>query len=271
MVAELSSLGTTGVEECEAELLAYFRADFATAALVAGLADVDRHISVSGPEPVPAADWEREWRSGLAPRCVAGLWIRPSWCAPAGLPELVIDPQQAFGSGEHASTRLALELLLETLRPGETLLDLGTGSGILALAALRRGAARAVAFDTDPIAIVNAAENRARNGLPLALYCGGLGALKKSARFDVSVANLLLHELLPCLPALAAHTRRALVLSGQLELERPRLDAAALPPDWVLVRERTEVQSGETWCARLLIHRDALQRSSNAPSVSSSA
>jgi ribosomal protein L11 methyltransferase len=272
LVAELSSLGTLGVEEREAELLAYFGASAgAETASVLGLADPERHISVSGPARVPDADWEREWRNGLAPRHIAGLWIRPSWCASAGEPELVIDPQQAFGSGEHASTRLALALLLEALRPGETLLDVGTGSGILALAGLRRGAARAVAFDTDPIAIANAAENRDRNRLPLALYCGGLEALSKRARFDVGVANLLLHELLPCLPALAARTRRALVLSGQLELERGRLAAALPGADWLCVRERTELQSGETWCARLLLHRDSLQPASSASSVSSSA
>ncbi len=259
LVAELSSLGTLGVEEREAELLAYFSADFADPAGVLALEDASRHISVSGPAPVEDADWEHEWRRGLLPRQIAGLWIRPSWCASAGEPELVIDPQQAFGSGEHASTRLALELLLATLRPGETLLDVGTGSGILALAALRRGASRAVAFDTDPIALVNAAENRARNGLPLALYCGSVEALARTARFDVSVANLLLHELLPCLPALAARTRRALVLSGQLELERARLAAALPESEWACVREATEIQSGETWCARLLIHRDARQ------------
>jgi ribosomal protein L11 methyltransferase len=271
LIAELSSLGTLGVEEREAELLAYFKAGSPDAQQVRALADPVRRISVSEATPVPDADWEREWRSGLAPRCIAGLWIRPSFCASAGEPELVIDPQQAFGSGEHASTRLALELLLGCLQPGDTLVDVGTGSGILALAALRSGAARAVGFDTDPIAIVNAVENRARNALPLALFCGGLEALSARARFDVGVANLLLHELVPCLPGLAARTRRALVISGQLELERARLEAALPNADWMCVREATEVQSGETWCARLLLHKDALQRSSSASSVSASA
>ena len=271
LVAELSSLGTLGVEERGAELLAYFASDGADAAGVSRLADPERHIAVYGPQAVPDADWEREWRSGLAPRCVAGLWIRPSWCAPAGEPELVIDPQQAFGSGEHASTRLALRLLREALRPGDMVLDVGTGSGILGLAALRSGARAALGFDTDPVALVNAAENRARNGLPLALYCGALEALAVHVRFDVGVANLLLHELLPCLPGLAARTRRALVLSGQLELERPRLEAALPRADWQCVRELSELQSGETWCARLLVHKDALQRSSSASRVSASA
>lgn len=271
LIAELSSLGTLGVEERGSELLAYFRPDQGEAARVPSLADPARHISVYGPEPVPDTDWEREWRSGLAPRQVAGLWIRPSWCASAGDPELVIDPQQAFGSGEHASTRLALELLLETLRPGESVLDVGTGSGILALAALRRGAGRALGFDLDPVALVNAAENRARNALPLALYCGPLEALAPRARYDVGVANLLLHELLPCLPGLAARTRRALVLSGQLALERARLEAVLANSPFVLLREATELQSGETWCARLLVHRDPRHESSSSASVSRSA
>jgi ribosomal protein L11 methyltransferase len=271
LLAELSSLGTLGVEEREAELLAYFRAADAPSPALAALADPARNISVYGPEPVPDTDWEEEWRSGLAPRRIGGLWVRPSFCASAGEPELVIDPQQAFGSGEHASTRLALELLLEALRPRESVLDVGTGSGILALAALRQGAGFTLGFDTDPVALVNAAENRARNGLPLALYAGPLEALAPSARFDVGVANLLLHELLPCLPALAARTRRALVLSGQLEHERARLDSGIPVGDWQLVHERTEQQSGETWYARLLLHKDALALSSSAPSVSSSA
>ena len=271
LIAELSSLGTLGIEERGAELIVYFRSDCAEAAEVGALADPARHISVYGPEPVPDTDWEREWRSGLAPRQIAGLWIRPSWCASAGAPELVIDPQQAFGSGEHASTRLALELLLGALRPGESVLDVGTGSGILALAALRAGAGRALGFDTDPVALVNAAENRARNALPVALYCGALEALSKRARFDVGVANLLLHELLPCLPGLAARTRRALVLSGQLALERARLEAALEHSPFILVREATEQQSGETWCARLLVHRDFLHASSSASKVSPSA
>jgi ribosomal protein L11 methyltransferase len=118
LLAELSSLGTLGVEEREAEMLAYFRPDGAGVSNLQALADPERRISVSGPERVPDADWEREWRSGLAPRLVAGVWIRPSFCASAGEPELVIDPQQAFGSGEHASTRLALKLLLESPRRG---------------------------------------------------------------------------------------------------------------------------------------------------------
>jgi ribosomal protein L11 methyltransferase len=264
LVAELWSLGTSGVEERPLEarpshiaLCAYFAAGAVPLAELRGLADAARGVTVADAEPVEERDWEVTWRAGLAPRRVGGLWVRPSFCASAGTPELVIDPQQAFGSGEHATTRLSLELLQEQLRPSDSLLDLGTGSGILGLGALRRGAARALGIDSDPVAIANAAENRAKNALPLALACATLDALAPSARFDVSVANLLLHELLPCLGALAARTRRALILSGYLARERGALDAALASSDWRLVRESSEIQSGDRWCARVLLHAAA--------------
>ncbi len=262
LLAELGSLGTSGIEErpgaapaSDVVLLAYFAADTAPHAELAALADPARAIAVHGPEPVPERDWEALWRAGLGPRRIGKLWVQPSFAESQGKPELVIDPQQAFGSGEHATTRLALGLVLDALRPGDSVLDVGTGSGILALGALRLGAGRALGFDSDPVAIANAAENRAKNGLPLALFTGTLDALAPAARFDLAVANnLLLHELLPCLDALAARARRALILSGYLAGERARLDGALHGSDWICVRESSEVQSGDRWCARLLHH-----------------
>jgi ribosomal protein L11 methyltransferase len=162
LVAELDSLGTLGLEERDGEagellVLAYFPAARADATRLERAARVDPRVRWGGCEPVPETDWEQTWRAGLAPRQVAGLWIRPSWCTSAGAPEIVIDPEQAFGSGEHATTRLALALLLEALAPGDTLLDVGSGSGILALGSLRTGAGAAVGLDLDPVACASAA------------------------------------------------------------------------------------------------------------------
>ncbi len=271
--AELHSLGTRGIEERpqpggrRLELLAYFLASAEVLERVHSLASRERAIRVRGPDRVPQADWEREWRAGLRPRRVGPLWIRPSWCASPGLPELLIDPQQAFGSGEHATTRLALSLLLETLQPGDRVLDVGSGSGILALGALRLGAAGACGLEIDRVACANARENARRNELSPQLVCGGLDALRADVRFEIAAANLLLGELLPCLPRLVRTASRALVLSGYLEGERARLDGALRDSGWQTVREEVEEQSGDRWCARLLGHARSLQSSSTSATV----
>ena len=271
--AELHSLGTHGIEErmrpgdAGPELLAYFDASEAQAPRVLALASNERAIRVHGPEPVPKVDWEREWRAGLRPRRVGALWIRPSWCDSMGLPELLIDPQQAFGSGEHATTRLALGLLLDTLEPGDRLLDVGTGSGILALAALRLGAAGACGIETDRVACANALENARRNRLPLQLVCGDVRALAAAARFEIVAANMLLHELLPCLPRLLRAASRTLVLSGYLEEERARLEQGLRESDWKTLREEVEEQSGDRWCARVLGHARFRQSSRTSAMV----
>lgn len=269
--AELHSLGTRGIEERalpeagRVELLAYFATGGTSYREVRALATPQ--VRVRGPERVPDTDWEHEWRRGLRPRRVGPLWIRPSWCASAGAPELLIDPQQAFGSGEHATTRLALQLLLEALEPGDRMLDVGAGSGILALGALRMGAGQACAVDIDPAACANARENAHRNRLALRLVCGGLECLNVSARFELAAANLLLRELLPCLPRLATAATRGLILSGYLESERPELERALADQDWRTLREQVEEQSGDRWCARQLVHARFLQSSSTSRSV----
>ena len=236
-------------------VLAYFAAAVADDAALAAAARVDPRARWLGSEAVPDTDWEQAWRAGLAPRRIAHLWVRPSWCETAGSPEIVIDPKQAFGSGEHATTRLALQLLLEALEPGDTLLDVGCGSGILALGALRCGARAAVGLDLDPIACANAAENQRLNALPLQLFCGTLDALAPAARFDLVVANLLWSQLEGCLPRLLELPRRALVVSGYLEAQRSGALPRLLGSGWERAAERDELQGGDVWCAVRLQRR----------------
>ncbi len=255
VIAELHALGTLGIEERpeQGELHAYFEPDPRIAARVLALANPERGIVVAPPERMEPVDWEQEWRRGLAPRQVAGVWIRPSWCESQGTPEIVIDPKQAFGSGEHATTRLALGLLVDALAPGDRVLDVGTGSGILGLAALRQGAARAVGVEIDPVACENAVENAERNGLALEVVCGDLDAIDPAARFEVGVANMILRELRECVPALLPRCTRAVVLSGYLEGERSRIEDLLAGTPWRTVRETSETQSGDAWCARWLV------------------
>ncbi|MBI3975810.1 MAG: 50S ribosomal protein L11 methyltransferase [Armatimonadetes bacterium] len=120
-------------------------------------------------EEVAEEAWASAWKTHFRPfRVGRRVLIVPAWEEPDGRPgEVVIrlDPGMAFGSGLHASTRLCLVLLEERLRPGGTVADIGTGSGILAIAAAKLGAARVTAVDHDPVAVRVAAANVAQNGV----------------------------------------------------------------------------------------------------------
>ncbi len=124
-------------------------------------------IALGPPHAVDPVDWGTAWRAGLAPRTIGRLTILPTWCAPpieAGA--LVrIDPETAFGTGEHGSTRGALRLLDRHLTAGAMVLDLGSGSGILAIAAVVLGARRAVGIENDGEAVPVAVRNAEQNGV----------------------------------------------------------------------------------------------------------
>jgi ribosomal protein L11 methyltransferase len=185
---------------------------------------------VTPPVPEPEVDWSTAWRSGLkaieiSPRLV----VRPPFAEFEPRPGqacVVIEPGQAFGTGSHDSTRLALELLdaLERGRiEGARTLDVGCGSGVLALAALALGAGHALGFDLDPLAVQAAAANARSNGreLHFQLFTGPLEAIT-GLQFDLVLVNLLRTELLPLSSGLARLTGSGgtLIASGLLASER---------------------------------------------------
>jgi ribosomal protein L11 methyltransferase len=260
-VAEAWAAGATGFEEREGprELIAYALAERGEA-VRAALVEALGAAAVGRVEAVPAANWSEAWKDGLraivvSPRLVVRPPFAPRALAP-GQRELVIDPRQAFGTGAHASTALALEGLDAALAQGGggSVLDVGCGSGILALAALALGAEQAVACDLDPIAAREAAENARANGLASGLlaFAGSLDALAPRG-FDLVLANLLRRELVALLPALTAVTRPgggALVLSGLLAHERAEVEAAlgGAGARVVGARERAD-ERGDRWLA----------------------
>lgn len=184
---------------------------------------------------VPDQDWVRATQSQFGPIRIADrLWIVPSWCTPPdpAAENLVLDPGLAFGTGSHPTTRLCLRWLVEALRRGESVLDYGCGSGILAIAAARLGAGAVVGTDIDPQAMVAASANAAANAvdvrflLPDALAAAGLPP------FDVVVANILANPLRLLAPALARRTAPGgrIVLSGVLDAQAD--EVAATYADW---------------------------------------
>lgn len=241
LAAEAYEAGAVGLEERDEPgaiaLTIYAPLERAEAVAAALRAQAAPAAQVHGPEPVPAGDWAEAWKAGLRATLVSPrLRIRPSFIEPSSDPaqaELVIDPGQAFGTGSHASTRLALEwidLLAPRLAAGVRILDVGCGTGILALAALRLSrATRGLALDLDPEAARAARANAGRNALSprLDVLCGPLGALRE-APFALVVANLLRIELLPLADEIASRTAAGgfAVLSGLLESERDEVERA---------------------------------------------
>ncbi len=137
---------------------------------------IEAPVLVSGAAPEPASRSEREAPSpGTARLPLPGLHVRPPWEPPSDRPdvrEIVIDPAQAFGTGAHATTRLCLELLLEVALRDDSrgpLLDIGTGSGVLAIAAAHLGFAPVVGLDNDPESVDAARANALVNGVEMAV------------------------------------------------------------------------------------------------------
>jgi len=168
--------------------------------------------------------WVEQWQRTLRPMPIGRrLLALPEGVNPPpghGRIVLSIPFGQAFGTGEHASTRLSLALLEEHLRPGEEALDLGTGTGILALAAVRLGARRAFAVDADPVAVAVARRtlrlNRVRRGVTLRRAAAA--AALAGRRFDFALVNIGARVIRDLLPALAqrARPRARIVLAGLL-------------------------------------------------------
>ncbi|HXH86650.1 MAG TPA: 50S ribosomal protein L11 methyltransferase [Nitrospira sp.] len=177
-------------------------------------------------QSMPNQDWNRQWAQSVKPLWIGRrIVIRPSWetvVLTTGQIEIVLDPKQAFGTGHHATTRMLVEWLEETIRGGEKVLDVGTGSGLLAMVALRLGASRALGIDNDPVAIDCAKEYARENrfGAELALDCG---TLDDDSVFDLVVANLDRQTLLQLAERLSASTGSSLLVSGLLLDQRAEI------------------------------------------------
>lgn len=175
-------------------------------------------------------DWVRATQAQFAPQCIAHrLWIVPSWHeAPRAGIVLRLDPGLAFGTGSHPSTRLVLEWLARELAPGARVLDYGCGSGILAIAAAKLGAARVDAADLDPDALAVTGANARANHAGIGVFAPG--RLPPGA-YDVVLANILAQPLIVLAPLLAARTQAGgrIALSGILEAQAEEVAAAYAP------------------------------------------
>ena len=227
---------------------------------------IDPEIVVSPLAPVADRDWAAEWRKSSGPIEVGARFLvdprEPDEVevpvSPGDRILLHLPVRTAFGSGSHASTRLAVELLESIDVAGRDALDVGTGSGILSFAALALGARRAVALDVDPAAALLVFDYSSLNAFRPMAFVGTAAALAERARFDLALVNVVPSEIAGDLPRLAKLVRPggSAIFSGILESESSRAleaigrvgfveRARRSDGEWIaFVAERTEGSTG---------------------------
>ncbi len=250
----LFDLGAQGVEERDATTLVKgtagkvtLVASFAThEEAEAAVAEIDASLSPRVEEIVGDA-WRDAWKEHFRPFEIApGIVVRPPWEPYEGPSRVLLElePGRAFGTGLHETTSLVAGVLAERAGEltGKALLDVGTGSGILAILALKLGAARARATDIDGDAIEVAKENAARNGVGARFDAGTaeLGSIEET--FPVVLANIEARVLVPMAPELGAHVAAGglLVLSGILVPQKDEVVAAYAGLDLIAAPEKGE-------------------------------
>lgn len=250
----------TGFVQDDAELRAYLPADRWAALdrkkLEARLR-ADGYPDALTVRPLAGKNWNDVWEESVSPIQVGSFLVCPTAgdipSDPTDATVLRIDPQMSFGTGHHATTRLALQLLADAVTPGDHVLDMGTGTGILAIAACRREAASAVGVDTNPDAVRNARENARRNDVAdcVTVREGSVAAIPDT-RFDLVVANITRRVLLDVLSDLVSSltAEGELILSGVLESDRQSVAEAVRGEG--LRRDHEETEEG-WWSARFSV------------------
>ncbi|HWB72280.1 MAG TPA: 50S ribosomal protein L11 methyltransferase [Egibacteraceae bacterium] len=216
-------------------------------------------------EPVPDRDWNEAWKQGLEPVRVGVVTVAPPWAAPprglGGRLWVVIEPGQAFGTGHHDTTKACLAAMQDGDLRGRRVLDVGTGSGVLAVCAARLGAARVVAVDTDPLAVEAATANAAANAVrPAVRVRHGSVEAARPGLFDLVVANLDTATL----AALAGRLAARLVPSGTLVASGVSLEREAQARDALTAAGlRTQVRQVGEWV--VFVARGAARSEASRP------
>ncbi|RJP73054.1 MAG: 50S ribosomal protein L11 methyltransferase [Candidatus Abyssobacteria bacterium SURF_17] len=232
----VQSLHCCGIESADEtaereQLDAYFEDAIDAAALQTHMELIAELISAAGGrqlklgaiEAVPEEDWAEEWRRNWKPvRVSKRLIVCPSWEKYPGAPNqtvIYVYPRMAFGTGSHPTTQMCLRLLELYTPRGSRVIDIGSGSGILAIAAVKFGARSAVAVEMDNAAMDNAHENCKKNRVAsrVRIVCERFGPQTRG-RFDLGICNMLAHEMLPLIPDITrVLSGKPLITSGLTE------------------------------------------------------
>ncbi|MDX2184405.1 MAG: 50S ribosomal protein L11 methyltransferase [Gemmatimonadaceae bacterium] len=244
--AAMFDAGSQGVLEDGAALVSHFptRADADAAAAAVRRVDPGAEITFG---EVPPIDWTEAWKDHVRAFECGVLTVAPPWLMEGRDPArtIIITPGMAFGTGDHPTTRGVLRLLPAVIRAGDVVADLGAGSAVLAIGAVKLGAARVAAIEMDPEAIADAEENARVNGVAHAvtvIQADANLALPLVAPVRVIIANIISSVLVELLPAMrdALPADGVAVLSGILYEERESLLQVLAAEGWQVTAEDVE-------------------------------
>ena len=241
----------TGFQQTDATLTAYVPADDWSDALRERLEArlrADGYVDALSLRLVADRNWNAAWEASVTPvRVGPFLLCRSDLDVPAEHADatvLRIDPKRSFGSGHHASTRLTLRLLIDAVAPGDTVVDVGIGTGVLAIAACHLGARRVLGVDTEPAAVTNARANAEQNGVAdrVTVREGSVEAVPPDVAADVVAANITLDTILDLLPAFRTRLAEGgtLLLAGLLTSQRTRMLEGLAAHDLTAAQEVSE-------------------------------
>ena len=237
------------------------------------LEEILYHLGRLYPIPPPTfrrlqeEDWANAWKAHYHPfRIGKKIWIRPSWVETSEVADngdfaqpndvvLVLDPGMAFGTGLHPTTQMCLQALEQIVTPGSSLLDVGTGSGILSIAAAKLGAGEIRAFDTDALAVQTTHENAAQNGIGTIQIHQGVLADVPLSTWDIVVVNILAHVIVALLDndQLLNYVTPGgkLILSGIIEEQLGAVETAVHQADGQIT-EKIQVRD---WVCLIISHK----------------
>ena len=241
--------GAGAVQELETALLTHLQEGEALDALCSELAHAGATVRQTS---IGEVDWSTRWVTRVGVQRIGRIALAPPWKSAeimdAEIP-ILIEPAMAFGTGEHETTRGVLALMQSLVQPGALVADLGSGSGVLAIAAAKLGAARVAASEMDPDAIGNAVENVERNGVAeqvTVLQGEAASLLPLVAPVSLVLANIISSVLIELSPTMhrALPSGGKAVISGILVSEREHLLSSLAVDGWTL---ESELREGEWW------------------------
>jgi ribosomal protein L11 methyltransferase len=231
LIAELFEMDFEGFEQEDDRLLAYIPqkrfTDVSRQEIEQWLSSLRENCYIESEEVEETRNWNEEWEQTIKGQVIGKFYVRPTWFPgnpPGDKILLEIDPKMAFGTGYHETTRLMLRAIPSFVKKGERILDVGTGTGILSIAAIKVGAESALGFDIDEWSYSNANENTLLNNVSdkIIIRQGSFDIVAPDARYDVILANVNRTAILSMDKELFDHLDEngTLILSGLLETER---------------------------------------------------